>query len=90
MNSDRYLLKRGPSSSWGAGTGSYFEYGEKATMSGRGERQLVYTALSILCAGMALAAGPVAGILSLLQIGAVFELANWIGAPRGKSCNRRG
>jgi hypothetical protein len=59
-------------------------------MTGHGERQWVYTALAILCAGMALAAGPVAGILSFIQIGAVVELANWIGTPRGENVNRRG
>ena len=59
-------------------------------MSGHGERQLVYTALSILCAGMAFAAGPAAGILSFIQIGVVVELANWIGTPRGENVNRRG
>lgn len=57
-------------------------------MTEQRDRQLVYIALFAPCAAMAFAAGPVAGILTYIQIGAVFELTSWIGTPRGKNLNR--
>lgn len=48
---------------------------EVAAMSQSGQRQLVYFALFILCAALALVAGPVAGGWSFLQVAVAFELA---------------
>ena len=74
----------------GIGCVDYQQAEEEAAMNRPGVRQLVYTALFILCAPMALATGPTAGIWSFLIIGAVIELAYWIGTPRGGYSGRRG
>ncbi len=50
------------------------------------ERKLVYTALLIACAVIALGAGPLVGLWSFLQVGVMIELACWLGLQRG---NRR-
>ena len=58
-------------------------------MNGTGERSLVYTALAIACAVIGLAAGPVAGFWSFLQVAAIIEFANWIGRQRPQQTRRR-
>jgi len=49
---------------------------------GPGERRLVYTALAIACTVIALAAGPVVGIWSFLQVALIIEAANCVGRRR--------
>lgn len=57
-------------------------------MTACAERQLVYTALLIACAVIALAAGPLAGAFSFGQVAVIIELAYWLGRHRGYTRRR--
>jgi hypothetical protein len=59
-------------------------------MDRAGERQLVYTALFVLCSAIAILAGPMAGIGSFAQVMVVIELAYLIVTPQRGYTGRRG
>lgn len=53
------------------------------------ERVLVYTALAVVCAFIAVFAGLAAAALTLLQIAAVIEALFWFGVPKPGSSRHR-
>ena len=57
-------------------------------MNGSAERRLVYTALLIACGVIALAAGPLAGAFSFVQVAVIIEFAYWLGTHRGYTRRR--
>ena len=58
-------------------------------MIGVEERRIVYLGLLIACAVIAVAAGPVAGAWSFIQVGIMIELGNWLSTRRGGYPRRR-
>ena len=58
-------------------------------MIGAEERRIVYLGLLIACAVIAVAAGPLAGVWSFVQVGVMIELGNWLTARRGGITRRR-
>ena len=53
------------------------------------ERVLIYTALAVVCAFIAVFAGLVASGLTFLQIAAVIEALLWFGVPRPQASQYR-
>lgn len=53
------------------------------------ERKLIYSALLIACGVIALAAGPVAGLWSFMQVAIMIELAHWFSTSTGMHSRRR-
>lgn len=47
-------------------------------MQSREERKLVYSALLIACAVIALGAGPLVGLWGFLQVAVMMELVGWL------------
>lgn len=58
-------------------------------VSGLQERKLVYIALFIACAVIALGAGVVPGLWSFVQVAIMIELAYWIRESSGGYVRRR-
>ena len=59
------------------------------TVQGLKERKLIYSALIIACGVIGLAAGPVAGLWSFVQVAIMIELAHWFGMSTGVHSRRR-